>query len=113
VRYMKGSVSLGIRDSDLLHQVADARYITHNQLFQLARVRLVEFDRPVFNWRIRRLVNGGLLRKQVLPYLGADAYTLLRAAASTRWKSWGSRSSAVMSSERRTRAKHRFPTCWS
>ncbi len=79
MRYMKGSVSLGIRDSDLLHQVADARYITHNQLFQLARVRLVEFDRPVFNWRIRRLVNGGLLRKQVLPYLGADAlYSITR-----------------------------------
>jgi len=80
VRYLKGSISLRDRDRDLLHFVADARYITHTQLFQLARLKAIEFDRPVFNWRVRRLVNHGLLRKQVVPYLGADAlYSITRA----------------------------------
>jgi len=80
VRYLKGSISLRDRDRDLLHFVADARYITQTQLFQLARSKAVEFDRPVFNWRVRRLVNSGLLRKQIVPYLGADAlYSITRA----------------------------------
>lgn len=79
MRYLKGSVSLKSRDRDLLHWVADARYMTHSQLFQLARLHALEFDRPVFNWRVRRLVNSGLLRKQVVPYLGTDAlYSITR-----------------------------------
>jgi hypothetical protein len=80
VRYLKGSISLRPQDAGLLHFVADARYITHSQLFELARLKAVEFDRPVFNWRVRRLVNSGLLRKQVVPYLGTDAmYSITRS----------------------------------
>jgi hypothetical protein len=79
VRYLKGSVSLRDRDRELLHLVADARYMTHGQLFQLARLKAIEFKRPVFNWRVRRLVNSYLLRKQVVSYLGADAlYSITR-----------------------------------
>jgi hypothetical protein len=73
VRYLKGSIVLTDRDRDLLHFVADARYITHTQLFQLAGLKMVEFNRQVFNWRVRRLVNAGLLRRRVAPYLGTDA----------------------------------------
>ena len=52
----------------------------YSQLFELARLKAVEFDRPVFNWRVRRLVNSGLLRKQVVPYLGTDAmYSITRS----------------------------------
>jgi len=80
MRYMKGSVSLRNRDRGLLHFVADARHMTHAQLFQLARLKALEFERPVFNWRVRRLVNSGLLRKQVVPYLGTDVlYSITRA----------------------------------
>jgi hypothetical protein len=80
VRYLKGSISLRHQDAGLLHFVADARYITHSQLFELARLKAVEFDRPVFNWRVRRLVNSGLLRKQVVPFLGTDAmYSITRS----------------------------------
>ena len=79
MRYLKGSVSLEFRDKELLHLVADARYITHSQLFQLLRLKALEFKRAVFNWRVRRLVNSGLLRKQVVPYLGTDAlYSITR-----------------------------------
>jgi hypothetical protein len=66
VRHLKGSVSPRDRDRELLHLVADARYMTHGQLFQLARLKAIEFKRPVFNWRVRRLVNSCLLRKQVV-----------------------------------------------
>lgn len=79
MRYLKGSVSLRDRDRELLHLVADARYLTHAQMFQLARLKALEFERPVFNWRVRRLVKSGLLRKQVVPYLGTDAlYSITR-----------------------------------
>jgi hypothetical protein len=80
MRYLRGSVFLKMRDRELLHLVADARYITHDQLFQLGRLKALEFKRAIFNWRVRRLVNCGLLRKQVVPYLGADAlYSISRA----------------------------------
>ena len=79
MRFLKGSISLQVRDQGLLHIVADARYITHSQLFQLARLKALEFQRAVFNWRVRRLVNSGLLRKQVVPFLGADGlYSITR-----------------------------------
>ena len=79
MRYLKGSVSLKARDRELLHLVADARYIMHCQLFELSRLKALEFKRAVFNWRVRRLVNSGLLRKQVVPYLGSDAlYSITR-----------------------------------
>jgi hypothetical protein len=52
---------------------------SHNQLFELARLKALEFKRPIFNWRVRRLVNTGLLRRQVVSYLGAEAlYSITR-----------------------------------
>jgi hypothetical protein len=52
---------------------------SHNQLFELARLKAFEFKRPIFNWRVRRLVNTGLLRRQVVSYLGAEAlYSITR-----------------------------------
>jgi hypothetical protein len=47
--------------------------VTHSQLYQFARLNHSEVDRRVFNWRVRRLVRSGLIRKQVLPFLGSDA----------------------------------------
>lgn len=70
MRYLKGSLDLKFQDRELLHLVADARYIKHSQLFQLSLLKTAEFRRPIFNWRVRRLVNGGLLRKMVIPQFG-------------------------------------------
>jgi hypothetical protein len=61
-----------LQDKEVLHLVADARYVTHSQLFRLTRLKALEVKRAVFNWRARRLVKSGLLRKQVIPYLGMD-----------------------------------------
>lgn len=70
MRYLKGSLELKFQDRELLHLVADARYIKHSQLFQLSLLKTAEYNRPIFNWRIRRLVAGGLLRKLVIPQFG-------------------------------------------
>jgi len=81
MRYAKGSLSLNSKeDKHVLQFVADSRYATHSQLFEFARLEYGEYNRPVFNWRIRRMVEGGLLRKQVVPILGGDAlYSINRA----------------------------------
>ena len=61
MRYAKGSLNLNnFRDRIILHCVADSRYVTHAQLLQFAQVEYYEYNRPVFNWRIRRMVEGGL-----------------------------------------------------
>ncbi len=80
MRYQKGSISLSNhQDKAILHFVADSRYVTHSQLYFFTRVDQFEFNRRVFNWRIRRLVRSGLVRKQVLPFLNGEAlYSISR-----------------------------------
>lgn len=72
----------------MLTLVADSRYVTHSQLFGLAEANFVESNRRVFNWRVRRLVKHGLIRKQVIPFLNGEAlYAINRAGiqAGTNW----------------------------
>jgi hypothetical protein len=81
MRYRKGSLSLNnFQDKALLQFVADSRYVTHAQLFQFAQLDYYERNRPIFNWRIRRMVDGGLVRRQAPPMLNGDAlYSITRA----------------------------------
>jgi hypothetical protein len=81
MRYRKGSLNLNnFKDKAVLNFVADSRYVTHAQLFQFARLDYYERNRPSFNWRIRRMVDAGLVRKQALPMLSGDAlYSITRA----------------------------------
>jgi len=81
MRYRKGSLNLNnFADKNLLQFVADSRYVTHTQLFRFAQLYYFERNRPTFNWRIRRMVDGGLVRKQVPPMLNGDAlYSITRA----------------------------------
>jgi len=80
MRYRKGSLNLdNFRDQAVLHFVADSRYVTHAQLFRFAQLEYYEGNRPSFNWRIRRMVEGGLVRKQAPPMLNGDAlYSITR-----------------------------------
>src|SRR5271169_3911923 len=74
MRYAKGSLNLNnLEDKAILKFVADSRYVTHAQLFRFAQLDYYERNRPIFNWRIRRMVDGGLVRKQALPMLHGDA----------------------------------------
>ena len=81
MRYAKGSLSLNRKeDKFVLEFVADSRYVARSQLFEFARLEYGEYNRPVFNWRIRRMVDVGLLRKQAAPIAGGDVlYSISRA----------------------------------
>lgn len=114
MRYQKGSIGLNDRrDKAILHFVADSRHVTHSQLWELSKADYAEVDRRVFNWRIRRLVQSGLVRKQVPPFLNGEAlYSIsgrgiqaLERLASTIW--------ARIWIVRQTPARSRFRTPWS
>ncbi len=81
MRYQKGSIALSNRqDKAILNFVADSRYVTHSQLYTFTRLDQCEFNKRVFNWRVRRFVRKGLLQKQVLPFLKSEAlYSISRA----------------------------------
>jgi hypothetical protein len=81
VRYQKGSIGLtNPKDKAILNFVADSIYVTHWQLHAFLMLDQSEGNKRVFNWRIRRLVRRGLVRKQVLPFLNGQAlYSITRA----------------------------------
>ena len=59
------------RDGKVLEIVATAKWITHRQLSDIAKVTRLEKNdnRKVFEWRVRRLSELGLLKKQRPPFL--------------------------------------------
>lgn len=81
MRYPKGSVHLGsFKDRAILNFLAESRHATRSQLVQFVRHYYFEFNWPVFNWRIRRMVDAGLVRKQPLPMLNGDLlYSITRS----------------------------------
>lgn len=63
--FQKGSITLSpTHDIPLLLQVLHSRFITHDQLFEFMLLGCYELNRGCFNWRVRRLVEGGLLNRQ-------------------------------------------------
>ena len=62
--FQKGSITLSpAQDIPLLVQVLHSRFITHDQLFEFMLLGCYELKRPSFNWRVRRLVESGLLTR--------------------------------------------------
>ena len=59
--FQKGSIALSpAQDIPLLLQVLHSRFVTHDQLFEFMLLGCYELKRASFNWRVRRLVQGGL-----------------------------------------------------
>ncbi len=57
MRYPKGTVLVKAdRDIPLLLHVRNAKFISHQQLFELMRFSAMEYSRDSFTWRVRRLV---------------------------------------------------------
>ena len=52
------------KDRELLDIVVTAKWITHSQLSEMASISRIEDNRKVFEWRVRRLSQCGLLKKQ-------------------------------------------------
>ena len=67
MRYPKGSIQLNqSRDLPLLRQILHSEYTTHSQLFEFMRLNHYERSRKSFDWRLRRLVDRGLIRRQIM-----------------------------------------------
>jgi hypothetical protein len=62
MRYAKGSLAVSpSRDVPVLLGVRNARFITHQQLYELMRSQGHEYSRKSFNWRTKRLLDSGLI----------------------------------------------------
>lgn len=83
MRYPKGSIQLNeSRDLPLLRQVLRSEFVTHSQLFEFMRLNHHERSRQSFDWRLRRLVDRELLRRQTTPgCTGEFVYSLASTAA--------------------------------
>jgi hypothetical protein len=56
MRYAKGSNSISPeRDVPILRLVRNAKFITHQQIFEMMQLSGLEYSRDSFNWRIKRL----------------------------------------------------------
>jgi Replication-relaxation len=63
--YAKGSIQLNeARDLPLLRQILRSEFATHSQLFEFMRLEYCEQTRKAFDWRLRRLVDNGLVERQ-------------------------------------------------
>ncbi len=76
--YLKGSLGINPwRDIPLLRQILHSTVISHTQLFQFMSLGHYETRRDVFNWRLRRLVEHGLVKRHLISSVCADhLYTI-------------------------------------
>jgi hypothetical protein len=66
--FAKGSISLSpARDIPLLLQVLHSQFITHDQLREFMAFGGYELKSDSFNWRVRRLVESGVLQRHIGP----------------------------------------------
>src|SRR5712692_7351866 len=67
MRYPKGSIQLNqSRDLPLLRHILRSEFVTHSQLFEFMRLNHYEHSRKSLDWRLRRLVDHGLVRRQTM-----------------------------------------------
>jgi hypothetical protein len=83
MRYPKGSIQLNqSRDLPLLRQILHSEFITRSQLFTFMELQDYERSRDSLDWRIRRLVERGLLMRQTaVAGIGDVVYSLANDTA--------------------------------
>jgi hypothetical protein len=83
VRYPKGSLQLSeSRDLPLLRQVLHSEFATHSQVFEFMRLNHYERSRKSLDWRLRRMADRGLLRRETRPgCTGEFVYSVASSAA--------------------------------
>src|SRR2546425_1204674 len=83
MRYPRGSIQLNqSRDLPLLRQILRSEFVTHSQLFEFMRLNYYEPSRKSFDWRLRRLVDHGFVRRQTMSgCTGEFAYSAASGAA--------------------------------
>jgi hypothetical protein len=80
--FQKGSITLSAsHDIPLLLQVLHSRWITHDQLREFMLLEGHEVKHASFNWRVRRLVEGELLKRTcVRPVTPSSVYSITPVA---------------------------------
>ena len=83
MRYPKDSIQLSqSRDLPLLRQILYSEFVTHSQLFDFMRLNHYERSRKSFDWRLRRMVDRALVRRQTTPgCTGEFVYSVASGAA--------------------------------
>ncbi len=83
MRFPKGSIQLNpSRDVPLLRQILHSEFVTESQLFEFSQLGHYERSRNSFHWRMRRLVDRGLVLRQTLVAGTGDAvYSVANNAA--------------------------------
>ena len=83
MRYPAGSLQLNpSRDVPLLRQVLHSEFATHSQLLEFMRLNHYERSRKSLDWRLRRLVDRGLLRRETTAgCTGEFVYSVASTAA--------------------------------
>ncbi len=83
MRYPKGSIQLNqSRDLPLLRQILRSEFVTHSQLLEFMRLNHYEHSRKSFDWRLRRLVDRELVRRQTASNCtGEFVYSVASSAA--------------------------------
>jgi hypothetical protein len=90
MRYPRGSIQLNqSRDLPLLRQILRSEFVTHSQLFEFTQLNHYERSRNSFHWRIRRLVDRGLVLRQTLVAETGDAVYSVAHSAATLLQSMG------------------------
>src|SRR6266481_3337046 len=90
MRYPRGSIQLNqSRDLPLLRQILRSEFVTHSQLFEFTQLNHYERSRNSFLWRMRRLVDRGLVLRQTLVAGTGDAVYSVASSAATLLQSMG------------------------
>jgi len=90
MRYPKGSLQLSqSRDLPLLRQILRSEFVTQSQLFQFSQLNHYERSRNAFHWRMRRLVERGLVLRQTLVAGSGDTVYSVAGTAATMLQSMG------------------------
>ncbi len=75
MRYAKGSIKLSeSHDYPLLRQILRCSFATHSQLCEFMRLGGHEWHRHTFTWRIRRLVQQGLVSRRTQPAIAGEQF---------------------------------------
>ena len=75
MRYAKGSIKLTeVHDYPLLRQVLRCSFATHSQLYEFMRLGFHEWHRHTFNWRIRRMVQHGIVERRTQPPIAGEQF---------------------------------------
>src|SRR5579863_8038462 len=91
MRYPKDSIQLSpSRDLPLLRQILRSEFVTHSQLFDFMRLNDCEHTRKSFDWRLRRLVDRALVRRQTTPGCTGEFVYSVASSAAMLLKTWGS-----------------------